>query len=180
MNDPVKDPASDQDRPLKRVGSTMFVLAWLVLLGMLAVYFSADQQRRYNPNQAPETIDLEGRRTLVLEANRQNHFVTAGLINGQRVTLLLDTGATTVTVPDDMRRRLGLQRGAEGIAYTANGRVKVYRTHIDRLRIGEIELESVEANLNPGMNGGDAILLGMSALSQVQFTQRDGKLFISQ
>ncbi|MGB5325920.1 MAG: TIGR02281 family clan AA aspartic protease [Pseudomonadales bacterium] len=166
--------------PLKKAGGAMFVLAWLLLLGMLAVYFSADEERRNNPNAIPETLDIDGKRTLVLQANRQNHFIAAGEINGSKVTLLLDTGATNVAIPADMQRKLGLQRGMEGVAYTANGRVKTYSTTIDRLQIGEIVLRNVAADLNPGMNGSDAILLGMSALSQVHFTQRDGKLLIAQ
>ncbi|NNL10176.1 MAG: retroviral-like aspartic protease family protein, partial [Pseudomonadales bacterium] len=101
-------------------------------------------------------------------------------INGQPVTLLLDTGATNVAIPADMGKRLQLKRGPAGVAYTANGRVTVYATRIDRLQIGEITLQNVSADLNPGMNGSDAILLGMSALSQVQFSQRDGKLFLTQ
>ncbi|MBT8139011.1 MAG: TIGR02281 family clan AA aspartic protease [Gammaproteobacteria bacterium] len=158
----------------------MFVLAWLVLLGLLAMWFNADEQRRYNPNSEPQTIDVDGARTLVLAANRNNHFVTTGQINGQPVTLLLDTGATNVAIPADMGKRLQLKRGPAGVAYTANGRVTVYATRIDRLQIGEITLQNVSADLNPGMNGSDAILLGMSALSQVQFSQRDGKLFLTQ
>ncbi|NNC55312.1 MAG: TIGR02281 family clan AA aspartic protease, partial [Pseudomonadales bacterium] len=116
----------EQSGATRRVGSTMFVLAWLVFLGLLAMWFSADEQRRYNPNSEPQTLDVDGRRTLVLEANRNNHFVSSGKINGQPVTLLLDTGATNVAIPADMGRKLQLTRGAAGTAYTANGRVTVY------------------------------------------------------
>jgi aspartyl protease family protein len=63
---------------------------------------------------------------------------------------------------------------------TANGPVTVYSTRIAKLQLGEIVLYDVPADLNPGMNASNQILLGMSALSQVEFSQRDGMLLISQ
>ncbi|MBT8148751.1 MAG: retroviral-like aspartic protease family protein, partial [Gammaproteobacteria bacterium] len=63
---------------------------------------------------------------------------------------------------------------------TANGPVKVYSTRIGKLQLGDIVLYDVPADLNPGMDGSNEILLGMSALSQVEFSQRDGVLLLSQ
>jgi aspartyl protease family protein len=54
---------------------------------------------------------------------------------------------------------------------TANGRVEVAQTTIARLAIGDIELFDVNANLNPGVKQNE-ILLGMSALKQLEFSQK--------
>ncbi len=54
-----------------------------------------------------------------------------------------------------------------------------YRTRIDTLRIGDIELRDVDAAIVPGM-GGNEVLLGMSALRQLDFTQRGGELVLRQ
>jgi aspartyl protease family protein len=58
---------------------------------------------------------------------------------------------------------------------TANGTVKGYESWIEELRVGEIKLNNIDANINPGMTD-NFILLGMSALKDLEFTQRDNKL----
>ena len=166
--------------PAKKIGGGMFAFAWLLLLGMLVYYFTGEERRQYNPNHRPDAVDVNGKRTLVLKANRQKHFVMTGKINNQSATLMLDTGATNVAVPAKLAKRLKLERGAAGVAMTANGPVTVYSTRIAKLELGDIVLYDVPADLNPGMNDSDDILLGMSALSQVEFSQRDGMLMLSQ
>jgi aspartyl protease family protein len=58
---------------------------------------------------------------------------------------------------------------------TANGNLMVATTTIDELKIGDITLQNVEANLNPGMRS-DKILLGMSALRHLEWSQRGDML----
>jgi aspartyl protease family protein len=57
--------------------------------------------------------------------------------------------------------------------------VTVYGTEVSRLRIGNIELQDVRASITPSM-AGDTILLGMSALQQVEFSQRGSTLTLRQ
>ena len=173
-------PSPPPDSQGRSIGISMTLIAWAILFILLFFYFTQEEQQRFNPNQRPETGRLDGRNTLVLNANRQNHFVMTGRVNGSKTTLLLDTGATRVSVPEDMADRLGLQKGSAGYAITANGRVRTYSTVIDTLQLGNIMLYGVAADINPGMNGLNEILLGMSALSQIEFTQRDGQLLLIQ
>ena len=63
------------------------------------------------------------------------------------------------------------------MASTANGRVKITLTEIATLTLGGITLQNVAANINPGMQG-EQILLGMSALKQLEFTQRGETLIL--
>lgn len=174
-----QDPAP-ANREQRKLGVTMTVIAWILLFGLLIAWFTQEEERRFNPNQSPDIGEIDGRNTLVLDANRQNHFVMTGKVNGVSATLLLDTGATRVAVPEDMANRLGLRKGPEGYAVTANGTVRTWSTVIDTLQMGNIILYDVAADINPGMNGLDEILLGMSALSQIEFTQRDGQLLLIQ
>ncbi len=164
----------------RRTGLGMTVIAWLILLGLFIAFFNEQETERINPNRDPATYSEGERNVLVLEANRHDHYVVTGRVNGKRTTLLLDTGATLVSVLADLGDKLGLERGPAGTAYTANGPVTVYRTTIDQLELGSIVLYDVDADLNPGMNGMNEILLGMSALSQLEFTQRDGQLILKQ
>lgn len=78
-----------------------------------------------------------------------------------------------------MAERLGLQHGAPIIISTANGRATGHRTRLDSLRLGDIELRDVAALIAPGMDG-DEVLLGMSALKQLEFSQKGGTLVLRQ
>ena len=123
---------------------------------------------------------IQGERIEVhLDSNPQGHFVADGRINGETVTFLLDTGATDVAIPAKLGDRLGLSRGAPVMLHTANGQTTGYRTVLDSLALGDILLHDVRAIVAPGF-GGEQILLGMSALKQLEFTQRAGTLVLRQ
>ena len=111
------------------MGLGMMVMAWVVLLGLGALFFGDVLERQFNPNQSLETrVGAEGAREVVLQRNRFGHYVTSGTINGQPVTFMLDTGATGVAVPLDVAQRLRLQRGRPYPTQTANGVVTSYAT----------------------------------------------------
>lgn len=157
----------------------MMIIAWIIGLGLLTAMFGVWEGFRQNPNQSPDSQMVNGVREVTLEENRQSHYVATGAINGREVTFLLDTGATDVVVPAGLAQDLGLQPGPTGIAMTANGPVEVAATVIDSLTLGNIHLRDVRASINPGMRG-DEVLLGMSALKQVEFSQRRGRLILRQ
>ena len=157
----------------------MLTLSWLIALALLTLYFSKWQKNRENPNSMPASSSANGVHELVLQENYQHHYVMTGLINGTAVTLMVDTGATNVSVPKHLAQQLGLQPGAPSFAITANGRVETRETTIERLTLGSIQLNHVRASINPGMEE-DSVLLGMSALKNVEFIQRDGTLTLRQ
>jgi len=92
---------------------------------------------------------------------------------------MLDTGATDVAIPERVARQLDLARGAPVQVSTANGRTEGYRTRLNSVQLGDIRLRDVRAMVVPGLDG-DQILLGMSALKQLEFTQRSGTLLLRQ
>lgn len=157
----------------------MLVLAWGAGI-LLATRFFADwEQSRFNPNREPVSV-VQGEQIEVrLEGNVQGHFVANGKINGQAVTFLLDTGATDVAIPAELAERLELQRGAPVMLQTANGQTTGYRTVLSSLGLGDILLHDVRALIAPGFSG-EQVLLGMSALKQLEFTQRAGTLVLRQ
>lgn len=163
----------------RRAGRIMLVLAWGAALLLAARFFGEWEQSRFNPNREPVSV-IQGEQIEVhLESNIQGHFVADGRINGEKVTFLLDTGATDVAIPAEQAERLGLPRGASVMLQTANGQTTGYRTVLDSLGLGEIHLQAVRAIVVPGFDG-DQILLGMSALKQLEFTQRAGTLVLRQ
>ena len=145
--------------------------------GLAHPVFDDQIAQQINPNRDPVSYSSATGSEVRLKRNRMGHYVTAGVINGQPVTFLLDTGATDVSVPAHLARSLSLVPGYRQLARTANGTIEVAQTEISTLAIGTIELRNVDANLNPGMQG-DQILLGMSALKQLEFTQRGDWLIL--
>lgn len=153
----------------------MWIATWLVGLGLLTLLFAEKEESWINPNQDPEyRTTATGAQEVVFQRNRQGHYLVSGSINGKAARFLLDTGATDVVVSGNLAKAYGLKRGPRSIASTANGNVTIYATRIDQLAIGNINLYHVPASINPSMD--DLILLGMSALKQVELTQRGDTL----
>ncbi len=164
----------------KSIALTMTILAWAVFLVLAVVYFNDVLEKQHNPNQAPSTTySAENSREVVLQRNRYGHYVTTGRINGKAVTFLLDTGATGVALSDTTARRLGLKRGRPFQTSTANGISTSYAVKLDSVSVGAIALQDVPAGISPGL-GMDEVLLGMSFLKHIEFTQRGNKLILRQ
>jgi aspartyl protease family protein len=170
----MSEPDSDEAR---RTGRYMLIMAWVGGLALLTLLFQDLLESQFNPNTRPLIAEsVDGREQVVLERNVQGHYVASGRINNLPVTFLLDTGATDVAVPEDLADRLRLQRMGGGISQTANGPVAVWQTMLDEVTLGAITLNDVRASILPSMNGTDKVLLGMSFLKQLEFTQRGGQL----
>jgi len=157
----------------------LLVLAWSAGLFLATRYFGDWEQRQANPNTQISSQHGEGFIEVQLAGNGQGHFVADGQINGQAVHFLLDTGATDVAIPERLAGKLDLERGAPVTLSTANGRTQGYRTRLDTLQLGDIQLRDLRALVVPGLEG-DQVLLGMSALKQLEFTQRGGTLLLRQ
>lgn len=162
-----------------KIGQGMFAIALILGIALMTLIFGGALERQRNPNQNPQSVMNAESVEINLKRNRQGHYVVSGTINNRPVEFLLDTGATDVVIPEAMANELLLKRGRPGRAMTANGPVKVYETSIDQLKIGEIVLYNVRASINPGM-APPAILLGMSALGQVEFIQTGDSLTLRQ
>lgn len=160
-----------------KLGKGMLVMAWIIGLGLLTLMFDDQLAEQLNPNAEPISSTVMGVQEVRLKQNRAGHYVTGGAINGQPVVFLLDTGATQVSVPMHLAEQLNLQKGRGSWVQTANGRVQVAQTTIQRLSIGDIQLVNVAAHLNPGFKDNE-ILLGMSALKQLEFTQKGDWLIL--
>ena len=167
---------SDQ-QGTQRTGRAMLLFAWVGGLALLTLLFQDVLESKFNPNAKPlEQQTRDGRQEVVLERNSKGHYVAGGEINGRPVTFLLDTGATDVALPEALAERLRLPRHGGGLSQTANGTVAVWHTTLETVRLGGITLRDVRASIVPSMQSGDTVLLGMSFLRQLEFTQRDGRL----
>ncbi|MEJ2622382.1 MAG: TIGR02281 family clan AA aspartic protease [Candidatus Thiodiazotropha sp.] len=160
-------------------GRWMIVAAWVLMLAMLTLLFSAWLERQNNPNrQLRVSTDLQDGSSLVLKRNRAGHYVAPGKINGVEVVYLLDTGATLVAVSSELAEKAGLQPGAPGQSRTANGVVRSWLTEIDQLQLGPITMRNVKASILPNMPANE-VLLGMSFLKYLKLQQQGDELEIS-
>lgn len=162
------------DNPHRTLGRGMALASSLVVLGLLWALFGQAVDSRDNPNRH---LAIAPGEELVLKRDRQGHYVFPGEINGQPVVFLLDTGATLVSIPAHLGQTLGLVPGAQQRSITANGTVVTRATRIGTLSFGPFELHNVTASLNPGMQD-NKILLGMSVLRHLEFTQRGDTLLL--
>ncbi len=116
---------------------------------------------------------------LQLQADSQGHFVSRGRINGIEVNLLVDTGATFVSLGRSDAKRIGLDytKGERALTATANGTVPVWRMRLDTVELGGMALHNVDASVHESEL--PLVLLGMSFLNRTQW-QRDGDKLILQ
>ena len=169
--------SSQPEISTNKMGKIFIWIAWLIVLGLLVFVFQDILEKQWNPNAQPEyRLTESGKAEVRLLQNKQGHYVTQGKINDQNVTFLLDTGATNVSIPAHIADKLQLTSQGSHIAQTANGNVRVYKTTLDQLNIGNLFLYNISASINPGMKSNE-ILLGMSALKKVEFSQ-SGNLLI--
>ncbi|HEX8592261.1 MAG TPA: TIGR02281 family clan AA aspartic protease [Pseudomonas sp.] len=169
----------NQPPPGKRAGKVLMLLAWGAGMFLATRYFGEWEQRQENPNAVVSSRHGDGYIEVQLVGNRQGHFVSTGKINGRPVQFLLDTGATDVAIPAALADTLQLPRGVPLVVSTANGRTEGFRTSLQRLELGDIVLHNVRALVVPGLDG-DQVLLGMSAMKQLEFTQRGGNMLLRQ
>lgn len=113
----------------------------------------------------------DGGTRIVLTAGPGGHFVSGGAINGRAVEFMVDTGATTIAMSAADAERIGLKYrdGQRGMAHTAGGTVPVYRVNLTSVRLGEVTVYGVEANVVQAQM--PFVLLGNSFLSRFQMTR---------
>lgn len=118
-----------------------------------------------------------GRASVTLQADGRGHYMVQGQINGGTVRMLLDTGATSVALPASEAARLGINYKAGRPVYvsTANGTAQAYAVSLNTVKVGDIEVNQVEAIVQE--QGLPFILLGMSFLNRTEM-RREGEQMV--
>jgi aspartyl protease family protein len=112
-----------------------------------------------------------GNQSALLAADIRGHFVTTGSINGTSARMMVDTGASMVSMGKDEAKRLGISylNGERGAVSTANGVVPAYRVTLDTVKVGGITLNQVEGLVQESSM--PFVLLGMSFLKRLEIKQ---------
>lgn len=155
-------------------------LLWVVVGLVLVIGYSY----RFELNNVADRVAAElipghvishGRSVEVARTNGGDFFIAAQ-INGTKVPMVLDTGASSVVLTHDDAKAAGLPLDLLNYSVgidTANGRTRAAPVTLDRVTIGGLEERSVEALVvQPGQLR--TSLLGMSFLNRLQSWQVSG------
>lgn len=142
---------------------------WLCVAG--AFYYLMDNVQ--NPNKLHR---LGSSNEVVLKRGIDGHYRSEALINGKKVNVLVDTGATGVAISQPVADRLGLKSLSAIRTSTANGDTVSYMVRLNSVKLGGIEANNVSASITPGLTGD--VLLGMSFLGRMDVRLYKGEMTI--
>ena len=151
--------------------------------GDVAVVEIAGKRHTLRVGDAPANVGAtaggpaEGNR-VVLGAGSGGHFITAGQINGRTVQLVVDTGATMVSlsVADAERVGVNYKAGALVKMSTANGVVPGWRAKLASVKVGDVVVYEVDAIVSAGSM--PFVLLGNSYLTRFQMTRTNDQMVL--
>lgn len=171
-----------------------------IIIGLAAGVPAVYQTHKASIHKAFSSSDDEQVRAMKIEPSRskdqalssravripmdsRGHFNADFKMNGRRVGVLIDTGATLVALNASTARRIGMKIKSADYQYdveTANGKTKAAAGYIDEISIGRIRVRNVPALVmkDSALNG---TLLGMSFLKELDsFTVSDRELVLEQ
>jgi aspartyl protease family protein len=121
-------------------------------------------------------------RTMVIKAGSGGHFEVDARVDGRRLAMIVDTGASQIALRESDAARAGFhptQRDYSIKVMTANGEGRAARVDLGRVEVGDIVVRDVVALVMP-----DEVLavnlLGMSFLSRVRWSHERGNLVLEQ
>jgi aspartyl protease family protein len=161
-------------------------VTWAALgLALVAVYSYRDELIPFAGRLAGELIPGSA---MIVEENPggpvevkirkrlDGHFTAKAEVNGKPISMIVDTGASTVVLRPEDAKKAGID--TSGLSYTvpvltANGRTIAARVRLDSLSLGPLTRQKVEALVAQP----DALtesLLGMSFLSRLRSYEFSG------
>jgi aspartyl protease family protein len=149
------------------------ILLWLVIgLALFIGYTYRIELRQVGEKALAELIPgrpVSQGSVVEIARTRGGEFQVGTHINGARIAMVLDTGATSVVLTQEAAKAAGLP--LEFLTYTvnvetANGRARAAPVTLDRVSVGSIVERSVPALIAQG--GLRTNLLGMSFLNRLE------------
>ncbi|SMC28567.1 aspartyl protease family protein [Andreprevotia lacus DSM 23236] len=122
----------------------------------------------------------DGSGSFTLNADPAGNFFTDIKINSVIERGLIDTGATNLSMPEQIAQRMHIEykNGRQTAVKTANGLAKVWIVNVPRVDISGIPLYTVEVAVIES-SGLDTILIGGTVLNRFQLTRGSGVLTLS-
>ena len=166
----------------------ILAVAVLAIGGFAARYL--DQTAMQQPAHAAVQPNIEtnlrpatSSRSLTLESGQGGHYPVEARIEGRRIDFIVDTGASLVILRESDAAQIGvrpMRSDYTAIVSTANGQIKAARASLDRVEVGGITVENVQALVLPDEALGKN-LLGMSFLSRLKrYEVANGRMVLEQ
>ena len=180
----------EEESPQNRLLGHCLRMALAVVVVGIAVVFVLDREERRTAVPAPTVNVLTDRSVsagkgappvseLVLKAGPHGHFLVDATVNGERLRVMVDTGASSIYLTPRDAERIGwpARRLDFSERYdTAAGEVRAAPVTLRSLRIGELELYDLPASV--GEQPGSLSLLGMTFLNRFESYEVRGDTLI--
>jgi aspartyl protease family protein len=171
------------------MGKIIVFAGAMLVMGVLAVRLieRPDRQVAASPSalaatSAPWSANSSNSRSVTLSRGKGGHFWTDARVDGRRLELVVDTGASTIALRASDAARLGIHPAARDYTVnvaTANGVTRAALVQLRMVEVGSIVVRDVPALIQ----GDEALgvnLLGMTFLSKLRWTHERGKLVLEQ
>lgn len=155
--------------PTSPFKTLLIATTWLALAGGLFYFINT----KVNPNTA-DALAQSGE--VVLQRDLSGHYRAEAYINGIKIPVMVDTGATDVAISQTLADKLGLRSINAVRTQTANGDTVAYVTRLKSVKLGGIVARDVSASIVPKL--GDEMLLGMSFLGRMDVRLYKGTMTI--
>ncbi len=159
------------------------MLAWaLIFITLFVVFtyraeFALTWERVKAEAGSEPSVSADG--SVRLQKSPDGHFHVSADVNGQPISFLIDSGATTTAISGETARRVGVQAPQMAfpvIVQTANGSVAMQRARLTRLVIGPIVREDFPVLVSDQL--GSTNLLGMNFLSSLRGWRIEGDVMV--
>lgn len=137
------------------------------------LYQEIEQQRR---RQQEATDEYRSGYGLTLRQQYNGHYFVDGAINDIPLVFTVDTGASFVTLAEQVASKAGIKCENEATIETANGMVKACVGTIAKLKVGHFSITNVQCVIAPNLNHA---LLGNNALERFKILQHNGEMRIT-
>ncbi len=108
----------------------------------------------------------------------QGHYFMTGEINGTKSTFLVDTGASSIALPQSLATQAKIICSGKFITvHTANGEIRACLANVPKLSLSPFEFKNIEVLIHPNL---EMPLLGMTILQKFNIEQRNGEMHLSE
>ncbi len=116
---------------------------------------------------------LKAKPVLLLRQQGNGHYMVDGAVNGKPINLMVDTGASAISLPRNFAYMANMSCSEQVKVQTANGASSACMGIIAKLKVGPFLLRDVPAYIAPNLN---QPLLGMNVLQRFRIEQDNGEM----
>lgn len=158
------------------------IAAWLAIILVLVTGYTyrhdlAGVKDRVMANLIPgstrNVVSADGSQEVLIARTNSGHFATNVSVDGQSISMLVDTGASSIVLSHEDAKRVGIDVDALNYSIrvsTANGTTTAAPIRLSEVSIGSISRRNVSA-LVSREGAMDGSLLGMTFLSTLSAVQ---------